>query len=536
MSCSTCNTNNCDNNCGCIPQGLTTPNYCPNDTPTCPEPSPCNETFDADCVIYTGAPIEGLDGDVIPTNSPLSAGLNDIMDYINKRYCDLEAEFTSYPDQRYTAYRVCVPELNNHTSYCCTELPSPFSELVPPNVNPCTTPLPSQERWFQYAKPLTGSVEVAITGGEAPYTYEWTIAEGAEAGHYFRGCFPTNTNKIYLDVNFVKTVTLGSIGSDKIKGPYVTKTTVKEDGSTIAGTTLQLKVTDANGANKTFYYRYTNEDCYPVNASVCNTYNVEFCNQGQTFSNWVTIDLDFMDDERRIPTCTDLNSYGIYRPELNEVDNEDVLRNQRNAFQERQKAVFLAYSAGSQFQPFDKPSPGFLPADNLNLNLLTFPFGIYGNNNGKAPLKYINVFDGGYPISQVYDEVAGVLTNLWSEVVDPDYGTTLAVRFPSIVDLKRVPTVKTVADLPTGTEPITLVEGSIIHVWDTADDYIWDGSTWIIMSNHLQDILSVRRTRRDAQLQSSNEMALSMKPFTWANVYLLQHLVKTYRDYQITNI
>lgn len=54
--------NNCPNckkecsngECGCIPKGLTTPAACPADLPTCPQPSPCNETFDAKCVYYTG--------------------------------------------------------------------------------------------------------------------------------------------------------------------------------------------------------------------------------------------------------------------------------------------------------------------------------------------------------------------------------------------------------------------------------------------------------------------------------------------------
>lgn len=44
----------CEDDCGCIPRGLTTPNYCPSDLPPCPQPSPCNETFDTKCVIYTG--------------------------------------------------------------------------------------------------------------------------------------------------------------------------------------------------------------------------------------------------------------------------------------------------------------------------------------------------------------------------------------------------------------------------------------------------------------------------------------------------
>lgn len=45
---------NCQEDCNCIPKGLTTPNYCPSDLPPCPQPSPCNETFDSKCVIFTG--------------------------------------------------------------------------------------------------------------------------------------------------------------------------------------------------------------------------------------------------------------------------------------------------------------------------------------------------------------------------------------------------------------------------------------------------------------------------------------------------
>lgn len=54
-NCSKCG--NCNDDCNCVPKGITTPNYCPADLPTCPEPSPCNETFDSKCVIYTGEDI-----------------------------------------------------------------------------------------------------------------------------------------------------------------------------------------------------------------------------------------------------------------------------------------------------------------------------------------------------------------------------------------------------------------------------------------------------------------------------------------------
>jgi len=61
MSCPTCQ-NTCNTgDCGCIPQGLTTPNYCPSDSPTCPDPIPCSETFDSACIYYTGADLTCFD-------------------------------------------------------------------------------------------------------------------------------------------------------------------------------------------------------------------------------------------------------------------------------------------------------------------------------------------------------------------------------------------------------------------------------------------------------------------------------------------
>lgn len=54
MATNCANCNNCKDECSCIPTGVTTPNYCISDTPPCPEPAPCTETFDSQCVIYTG--------------------------------------------------------------------------------------------------------------------------------------------------------------------------------------------------------------------------------------------------------------------------------------------------------------------------------------------------------------------------------------------------------------------------------------------------------------------------------------------------
>jgi hypothetical protein len=67
-NCNTCGT--CAADCNCIPTGLTTPSYCPSDNPPCPTPSPCAETFDSKCVIYTGDDLPCIDvttGDSVDT-------------------------------------------------------------------------------------------------------------------------------------------------------------------------------------------------------------------------------------------------------------------------------------------------------------------------------------------------------------------------------------------------------------------------------------------------------------------------------------
>lgn len=52
MSCDKCNCKTAP--CSCEDQGLTTPPPCSVNTAFCPEPSPCSEQFDSQCIIYNG--------------------------------------------------------------------------------------------------------------------------------------------------------------------------------------------------------------------------------------------------------------------------------------------------------------------------------------------------------------------------------------------------------------------------------------------------------------------------------------------------
>lgn len=77
MSCKNCNT--CGNaNCGCE-TALTTPAPC--NPIGCPDPYPCTEITDAQCVIYSDADIICDPDVVVPSNTNVSDALNNIVDY-----------------------------------------------------------------------------------------------------------------------------------------------------------------------------------------------------------------------------------------------------------------------------------------------------------------------------------------------------------------------------------------------------------------------------------------------------------------------
>jgi len=82
MSCSTCNNKNCNNStkCGCTDSYLTTPLPCP--TPVdCPGAQPCSETFDSQCIIYTGDIIICDATVVVNPDVTIELALNNIVDY-----------------------------------------------------------------------------------------------------------------------------------------------------------------------------------------------------------------------------------------------------------------------------------------------------------------------------------------------------------------------------------------------------------------------------------------------------------------------
>jgi len=70
--------NKCQN-CGCDDALVTLP-PCP--TPAgCPDPEPCSEVFDAQCIIYTGVDIECGNDTVVTRDTNVATALNEITTY-----------------------------------------------------------------------------------------------------------------------------------------------------------------------------------------------------------------------------------------------------------------------------------------------------------------------------------------------------------------------------------------------------------------------------------------------------------------------
>jgi len=81
-NCSNCGT--CTDKCKCIPKGVTTPSYCITDKPSCPEPDPCSETIDSNCVIYNGEDCTLLE---FQAGNTMQTFVNKVCDYLAQAPC-----------------------------------------------------------------------------------------------------------------------------------------------------------------------------------------------------------------------------------------------------------------------------------------------------------------------------------------------------------------------------------------------------------------------------------------------------------------
>ena len=132
MACTNCG---CKNKpCGCEDGPLTTPAPC--NPIGCPDPYPCSEVIDAQCVLYSGDPIICDQDTVVDTGDNLANALNQVVDY----FCDQPVA-------------------------CC---PTFAVDINKANIE-------------------IYRLDSTLTNGTGPFTYEWTVEQNEFPGLAFTG-------------------------------------------------------------------------------------------------------------------------------------------------------------------------------------------------------------------------------------------------------------------------------------------------------------------------------------------------------------
>jgi len=106
--------------CGCKDTPLTTPAPC-GDGINCPDATPCSETFDAQCVYYTGEPIVCDQTTLVDTNTSLADAITTIV----AAFCnstEIDADILCGVDVVVPAGRQVEDAINDVVSYFCTQL------------------------------------------------------------------------------------------------------------------------------------------------------------------------------------------------------------------------------------------------------------------------------------------------------------------------------------------------------------------------------------------------------------------------------
>ena len=177
-------TNTCQK-CGCQDIALTSAPVYPAALP-CPNPEPCSEGFNSKCVYYTGDDIMCGNDIVVHQDETVDTALNDIVDYF------------------------------------CASIPAPTTGVLPVSI----TKNGSNPQ-------ILNSV---ITGGTAPFTYNWTYAQNLFPGHNFTGSTTSSSVTFIVSSNGLVT------------------TIVDTD---FYQTLVKLEITDANGNYGSAYWLHT---------------------------------------------------------------------------------------------------------------------------------------------------------------------------------------------------------------------------------------------------------------------------------------
>ena len=222
--------------------------------------------------------------------------------------------------------------------------------------------------------------------------------------------------------------------------------------------------------------------------------------------------IDFMDDEYTVPTHQEITSWGS--PNCNcdytSLENVDVSYNYEVDYTINDKLNYFQkqlneYSI-NKYNGFCEGDSGFSIPDVSLISNYTFPN---------------NFFRKGRPI-----KIKGNRTIKASQT-EGWYVTSVGSILSAYTDdIRYIRAVSNVGDLPITGQP-----GDLILVGDvnTNVGYAWNPLTNSWSTTFYDDIescLTEIRQKRDAFIKAKSEMILAMRPFTWANNYLLFHGIK----------
>jgi hypothetical protein len=226
--------------------------------------------------------------------------------------------------------------------------------------------------------------------------------------------------------------------------------------------------------------------------------------------------IDFMDDEFNVPTHQEITSWGSSGCNCDYTSFENMMKSYDTAVTDNSVTQELQYFntqfnnySNMKYSGFCEGDVGFVVPDISYISNVSFPNNFFQKGR---PVK----IRGNRAIKASQTE--GWYTN--------NIGGRLSAYTDDIKYIRAVPTI--------GERPLTGQPGDVILVGNVNSNtgYAWDplSNTW---SNSFYDtiydeVLTEIRAKQNAFAKAKNELILSMKPFTWANNYMVLHSIKRF--------
>jgi hypothetical protein len=234
--------------------------------------------------------------------------------------------------------------------------------------------------------------------------------------------------------------------------------------------------------------------------------------------------LDFMDDLEYMPSGSDIDLL-YYTATTCNFSSIDTLKPSVDGFDfSNTDQIFRDYR-NEQIPKINNI------IDGLYLGFKKFDFPLVDYNLPVQPIEHLSKYyskSGNRRIRHTWWSRASAYTE-WNTVNYPIHGIPLSTLLNGVSDVKYLSAVSTVSELPS-----TASKGDLICVGTPSsfEAYAWDPilNSWSIgLHNFIEDqILTQRRQQKNRSLLTKNELILSVKPFLWANEYVISDVVRNW--------